>query len=174
MVTSHSRLVNFLFSTGDDCFSACSCSNPILDRCFPFLVWYFLISYIDYWNSLGDLDSRFVIYNSRSVVFQSRLLISDSRMVISTSRILISQSHRRNDYLSSTGTHYSIGTSTHFCHTRSISDTSPTREKIPYARAFYEVISISARCLVSGFFPLGWILIVWTNSIFPLDPKHYP
>ena len=28
--------------------------------------------------------------------------------------------------------------------TRSISDTSPTRVKIPYARAFKEVISISA------------------------------
>ena len=27
--------------------------------------------------------------------------------------------------------------------TRSISDTSPTRVKIPYARAFHEVISIS-------------------------------
>ena len=28
-------------------------------------------------------------------------------------------------------------------HTRSISDTSPTRVKIPYARAFHEVISIT-------------------------------
>ena len=40
--------------------------------------------------------------------------------------------------------------------TRSISDTSPTRVKIPYARTFHEVISIYWSCIVVKKKPLNF------------------
>ena len=59
-----------------------------------------------------------------------------------------------------------------FYGTRSISDTSPTRVKIPYARAFHEVISISSHVKISMISLISSLSYIFVLKFVGVSSKH--